>query len=233
MRRLIRVETFLARLPLFSGLPEDDIERLAAATTRRSLARGDVLFRFGEPPTGLHALVYGSVKLAAPGPGSGERIVDVVASGSTFGDAIMFLDRPYIVTATALADSLVLHVAKDAIFGGLERNPLFARRIIAGLAQRVEGLVHQLHDYALHSSARRFVAWLLRRPELRGAEGDAMVRLPVTKRALASQLNVSAEHLSRLMHELARDGLVVVQGRDLRVPDVARLRKWQANGPEA
>jgi CRP-like cAMP-binding protein len=52
------------------------------------------------------------------------------------------------------------------------------------------------------------------------------VTLPASKRAVASQLNLSAEHLSRILRELTRERLVEVRGRKLGIPDAGRLRDW-------
>ena len=52
MRREIRLEAFLANLPLFSGLGADALERLAAGSKRLHLARGEALFHEGERPEG-------------------------------------------------------------------------------------------------------------------------------------------------------------------------------------
>src|SRR5574341_320931 len=101
MRREIRPEQFLARLPLFAGLGAAELERLAAATTRRELKRGEFLFRQGEPPTGFHAVVHGRIELRARSPHGHERVTDIVGAGRSFGEAIMFLDKPYIVSARA------------------------------------------------------------------------------------------------------------------------------------
>jgi CRP-like cAMP-binding protein len=226
MRRAPRVESFLARLPLFDGLGADELQRLAAGTTRRELARGGVLFREGERSTGVHALVFGRIKLASRGVDGRERLVDLVTPGRTFGEPMMFLDKPYIVTATALADSVVLTVARDAILAELARNAHFASRIIGTLSARVEALVHELEGYALGSGTRRFVAWLLRRPLAVGASGAATVTLPAAKRVLAKRLNVSAEHLSRILRGLSAEGLIAVRGRDVSIADVERLRAW-------
>lgn len=224
VRREIATETFLARLPLFAGLAAEPLARLAAATTRRRLARGEVLFGQGEPSTGLHALLYGSIKLSMRAA-RGERVVDIVGPGGSFGEPVMFMEKPYIVSATALADSLVLHVAKEAVFAELERSPQLARRVIAALSQRIEGLVREVETYALGSAAKRFAAWLLRRVPP-GASGEATVTLPAAKRQLASQLNLSAEHFSRVLRELAARGLVEARARRLRIPDLERLRAW-------
>jgi CRP-like cAMP-binding protein len=220
MRRPIRTEAFLARLPLFEGLGDEALARLAAAATRRELRRGEVLFREGERSTGLYALLYGSIKLAT----RAGHVIDVVAPGRSFGEPVMFMEKPWIVTASALGDSLVLHVAREALFEELERSPRFARRVIGTLAERAESLVRQLETQAAGPAAKRLVAWLLKQPPAQ-ARGEATITLPAAKRALASQLNLSAEHLSRVLRGLSARGLVEVRGRRLRVPDLARLRQ--------
>ncbi|HJS38896.1 MAG TPA: Crp/Fnr family transcriptional regulator [Burkholderiales bacterium] len=225
MRREIRTEQFLARLPLFAGLGAAELERLAAATTRREPKRGEFLFRQGEPPTGFHAVVHGRIELRARTPHGRERVTDIVGAGRSFGEAIMFLDKPYIVSARALGDALVLHVAKDAVFDELERSPGFARRIIATLSAKLHAAARELDTYALGSAEKRFAAWLLRAaaPAERGA---VSVTLPAAKRAIASRLNLSAEHLSRILRHLVSEGLIEVRGRTVEIPDLARLRAW-------
>jgi CRP-like cAMP-binding protein len=223
--REIRPEAFLARLPLFQGLPAEALARLAGATTRRRLARGELLFREGEPSTGVHLLVYGSVKLWTRGRGRGERVIDIVGPGRSFGEPVMFMEKPYIVSATALADSLVMHVARQAVFEELERSPRFARRVIGTLAERAESLVRQLETRATGPAAHRLAAWLLRQPAAR-ANGRAGIVLPAAKKALASQLNLSAEHLSRVLRELSARDLIQVRGRHVEIRDIDRLRAW-------
>src|SRR5512134_3223443 len=156
MRREIRPEQFLARLPLFAGLGAAELERLAAATTRRELKRGEFLFRQGEPPTGFHAVVHGRIELRARSPHGRERVTDIVGAGRSFGEAIMFLDKPYIVSAKALGDALVLHVAKETVFAELEHNPAFGRRVIATLAAKLHSAARELDTYALGSAEKRF-----------------------------------------------------------------------------
>jgi len=220
---------FLAHLPLFEGLKADELARLAAGTTRRGLRSGEQLFKRGDPSTGFHAVIHGRVALVAASPRGRERVSAIVEAGSSFGEAIMFLEKPYIVSARALGDALVLHIAKETVFAELEHNPGFARRIIASLSAKLHAAVRELDLYALGSGGRRFAAWLLRAAPSTEQDGAAELTLPAAKRAIASQLNLSAEHLSRILRELAHEGLIEVRGRKVRIPDVARLRAW--DGP--
>lgn len=223
MRREIRPEQFLARLPLFAGLGGSELGRLAAATTRRELKRGEFLFRQGEPCTGFYVAVHGRVALSSRPPQGRERVHDIVGPGRSFAEAIMFLERPYIVSAKALGDALVLHVAKDAVFAELERNPGFARRIIATLSEKLHAAVRELDTYALGSGEQRFAAWLLS-AAVPADQGAVSVTLPAPKRTIASRLNLSAEHLSRILRHLVAEGLIEVRGRSVEIPDLARLR---------
>src|SRR5581483_2600013 len=203
---LIATEAFLANLPIFKNMAEPALRRLAAGTTRHRLRRGACIFRQGEMPPGLHALVYGRVKLVSRDAAGRLTRADVVSAGHTFGEAMLFLDKPYMLQAVAATDVLVLRIPKETLIQELERTPALARRIIATLAQRIEWLVRERNELAVGSGGQRLVAWLLRRRELARCSGEAMITLPGTKRMLAAQLNVSAEHLSRVLRELAAAG---------------------------
>jgi CRP-like cAMP-binding protein len=220
-RREIAPEVFLAGVPLFKALDAATLARLAAATTRRTLKRGETLFRKGDPASGMYVVVYGEIKLLATTPARGSRLTGIVEPGQSFGEPVMFLERPTLVDAQAASDSLVLHLPKAAVFEEIERNPKFARRMIAGLSQRVESLVRELDRQALGSGSERLIAYLLRHG--RGHPGPIVVTLPAAKSEIASQLNLTPEHFSRILHVLAQAGLLEIEGRKITVPRRERL----------
>jgi CRP-like cAMP-binding protein len=217
----IAPQAFLAALPLFKALDAAALARLAQATTRRPLKRGERLFSKGDAATGMYVVVYGEIRLIARTPARGERLTGVIGAGRSFGEPVMFLDKPAVVDAEATGDALVLHVPKQAVFDEIERSPLFARRIIAGLSARVESLVMELERQSLGSGRARLVDYLLRGAG--HAAGPAVVVLPAAKGAIASHLNLTPEHFSRVLHELAAEGLLQVQGRRITVPELQRL----------
>ena len=137
----IKVQAFLANLPLFSEMSEDELDRIAAGTLTVHAAKGETVCHTGDPCTGFHVVVYGQVKLGFTSPQGVEKVVEIVRPGQSFGEALMFLDKPYIVYAQALADSMLLHVGKQAVLDELARDPGFARRMLSGLSRRLHGLV--------------------------------------------------------------------------------------------
>ena len=225
-RAPIKTQAFLASLPLFKELAADELDRLATGTTELHVPRGEIIFNRGDPCVGFHVIVYGQVKLAFLSPQGSEKVIEVLGPGSSFGEALMFMEKAYIVMAQALADTMLLHVGKQVVFEEIERDPKFARKMLAGMARRLHGLITDVESYSLQSGTQRLVGHLLR-DDLR-TEGDDksyVVTLPTSKAVMASRLNVTPEHLSRILHDLVAAGLIEVNGREVRIIDVDGLRE--------
>ena len=220
----IKTQAFLANLPMFSEMGPAELDRIAAATVPLYFDKGQSIVQCGDPCTGFHVVVYGQVKLAFTSPQGVEKVVEIVRPGQSFGEALMFLDKPYIVFAQALSDAMLLHVARHAVLAELGRDTGFALRMLSGLSRRLHGLVRDVEAYTLRSGQDRVVGYLLAELPEGVTAGPAEVRLTPGKSVLASRLNMTPEHFSRILHELTADGLIEVSGRSIRVPDVARLR---------
>ncbi|MBI1943990.1 MAG: Crp/Fnr family transcriptional regulator [Betaproteobacteria bacterium] len=221
----IKTQAFLANLPIFSEMSREELDRVAAATLPVYAQKGQSLFQRGDPCSGFHVLVYGQVKLGFTSPQGVEKVVEIIRPGQSFGEALMFLDEPYIVFAQALSDSMLLHVAKHAVFEELARDPVFARRMLSGLSRRLHGLVRDVEAYSLRSGQERVIGYLLADADGVPGEGKPVeVHLTPGKSVIASRLNMTPEHFSRILHELSAAGLIEVDGRTVRIPDLERLR---------
>lgn len=224
----LKIESFLANLPLFRELGPSEIERMAAGTRVFHAARGEMLFRKGDRVEGFHTIVFGQIKLAFTAPNGGEKVVELLGPNHTFGEAVMFMERPYPVYAQALADSLLVHIAKTVVFEEIERDPRFARKMIGGLSSRLHSLVTDLEAYTLHSGTQRVLGYLLRgMPEGGSESAPVEISLPTSKSILASRLNLTPEHFSRILHDLTEAGLVRVEGRSVRILDPEALRRHE------
>jgi CRP-like cAMP-binding protein len=219
------VSALIGRLPLFSSMSLEEIARITLGTREIRVGKGDILFHKNDPCQGFHLLLSGQIKLAFTSAQGNEKVVEIVGPGQTFGEAIMFMDTPYIVFAQALADSQLLHISKAALYDELENDPRLARKMLASMAMRLHQLMHDMEGYSLHSGKERIISYLLRELPESTTDGPATVALATTKGIVASRLNLTQEHFSRILHELVEDKLIVVKGRNIEIPDVARLRQ--------
>ena len=97
--------------------------------------------------------------------------------------------------------------------------------MLSGLSRRLHGLVRDVEAYTLRSGAERVIGYLLAElPELSDGQARPEVNLSPGKNVIASRLNMTPEHFSRILHELAAGGLIEIDNRIVRILDLARLR---------
>ncbi len=216
----------LARVPLFSQLSAPQLAKIAETTREKRLARGEMLFQKGDPAQGFFVVVFGQIKLVFPSPQGDEKVVDVVGPHQSFGEAVMFMDKPYPVFAESLNDCLLLHVRKDAVVELLESDPSFSRRMLAGLSMRLHSLIADVESYSLRSSVQRVIGYLLQQCRDEAGRDNVQISLPISKQVIASRLNLTPETLSRVFHDLSEARLISVQGKQVTIPDLDRLREF-------
>ncbi len=218
--------SILSHLPLFQSLTDEQLERIAGGTRELRLDKGNTLFSKGDLSDGFYVVIFGQVKLAIGSVQGNEKVVEIIAPQQSFGEAMMFLNRPYPVTAVALADSLLLHVARKAVEHLLADDPSFARGMLAGMSLRLHSLIKDVESYSMRSSAQRVIGYLLQQCAEDEAKA-ANINLPASKLVVASRLNLTPETFSRVLHDLGDNGLIEVRGRTIHVPDLRRLREFE------
>ena len=220
---------YLSLLPLFHELRPAELGRIARNSRLRRLARGEEVFQHGEPCAEFHIIVDGQVKLFALSPQGQEKIIEIVGPGGSFGEAFMFLEQPYRVNAQTLTEALLLAVPRRMVVDEIKSNADFALRMLAGLSMRLHSLIGDVQAYALQNGAERVIGYLLRGLEKTGpadsADKAVSITLPVSKATIASRLSMTPEYFSRVLHELESQGLIVIDRREITIPDPARLQR--------
>ncbi|AUM00611.1 Crp/Fnr family transcriptional regulator [Rhodocyclaceae bacterium] len=220
------IPDLLRQVPLFGELSEADIDRVSRYTREKRLAKGELLFQRGDPAHGFYFVVTGQVKLAFSSAQGNEKVVEVIGPRQSFGEAVMFMNRPYPVFAEALVDSLLLHIGQNVVSELIDQDSSFARKLLAGLAIRLHSMVRDVETYSLRSSTQRVIGYLLQQSDQSGEDGREF-DLTVSKQVIASRLNLTPETLSRIFHDLSEAGLVTVRGKHITLHDPVRLARYQ------
>jgi len=224
----------LSALPLFSDLSGPQRERIAQGCLRKRLARGDMCFRVNEPCTAFFIVVSGQIKLYATSPSGQEKVIEIISPGHSFAEAMVFLDQPHIVNAQALADTVLVSVAKQAVLTEVTKDPSFSLHMLAGISRRLHGLIRDVESYALQSGMQRLIGYLLRDAASASDEGQVQpmcltVSLPASKAIIASRLSLTPEYFSRVLHELEAKGLIEIDKRDIHILDVQQLARFDSH----
>lgn len=222
----------LGELPMFAQLDPEVRRFLAGGCYQRTESRGRVLCEKGGPLDGFFGVLSGRVKLAVLAEDGAERVVEIVQPGATFGEASALLDWPFPLHAEALSDTRLLVVGAGRMREAAGRWPELALLITEALARRIYTLIQDIESCCLMPASRRVAEFLLREIDGRrpGPDGLDLV-LPAAKAVVASTLNLTAETFSRELHGLARDGLVEVDRRTIRILSLEGLRRRCCGSP--
>jgi CRP/FNR family transcriptional regulator, dissimilatory nitrate respiration regulator len=216
-------------MPLFAGLEQRTLTRIAKGAAAVDIDTGDILFRRDDASEALYVVVSGRIKLSLPCAEDDEKVIALLGPEESFGEAAMFLGKTHIVTAQALTRSKVISVAKAAVDLSIKRDARFARQVVEMLSHRLRRLMREIENSATLTGTQRVIHFLLRELPAANGEGSETIALPAKKRIIASRLDLTHEHFSRILHDLAAQKLIVVDGPRVVVPDVARLRSYYAS----
>jgi CRP-like cAMP-binding protein len=217
----------LRSIPLFTSLEDDDLATVAHAANHHRLRRGEILFQKGDPALGFYYLIEGQVKLALLAPDGHEKVIDLIQAGMSFGEAVMFIDRPYPAYAEVLRDSELLFIPRGPLLEAIHASPDLALRLLSGLSVRLHGMVREIEALSTRNSTQRVIGYLLAD---HGHEDPDTLPLPASKALIASRLNLTPETFSRVLHDLQQRALIAVDGRTIRLLDRAGLAGQEMPG---
>jgi CRP/FNR family transcriptional activator FtrB len=214
-------------LPLFTGMQDAHVATLIEAGYLQRFPHRVVLLHEGERPSFLHVLVEGSVEFFSASGGR-ETTLSFLTPPGAFILAAVVLDRPYLKSARALESSTVVLIPAEAVREIFNKDPAFARAVVAELAMRYRGVVKDLKNQRLRTSLERLANWVVAHDAKLGRPGT--FKLPIEKRALANLLGTRPENLSRAFAELAGLG-VKVDGATLTILDRPALTAFAKPNP--
>jgi aspartate ammonia-lyase len=126
----------LRRVPLFRGLDDDALARLAQGADRKAYAAGDYLFHEGAPRTELFVIAKGDVEIVVS-PGNEEVVVAHLGEGSFVGEGAMLDDEPHHTSCRAVVETSALILGCDALDEIFQSDPKTARTILSEIARTI------------------------------------------------------------------------------------------------
>ena len=199
-------KAFLKRVPLFSGLTDSQIERLAAGSVRRNFPRGRTIVAEGEPSQSLYILLSGRAKVQRSDTEGKEVILSVLTAGECFGEMSLIDDAPRSASVITLESSDFMSIAKDSFKTVLLSSPEISLRIMRGLVKRLREADKKIETLALLDVYGRVARVLLDFSEPVG--NDRIVKNKLPRQEIAKMIGASREMVSRVMKGLETEGYI-------------------------
>ena len=130
----------LERVPLFSGLNEDELRRVAELSRIAEAPAGTAITQIGEPGDSFFIIIDGAVAVRTP-VGAGSQL----QPGDFFGEMSLLDGEPRSATIVATTPVRLLIVDRSHFWRLLDETPDLVRRILTILSRRVRRLEQTLH----------------------------------------------------------------------------------------
>lgn len=193
---------------LFSAFPEDLRSQLREQMEVRTFARGEQLFRQGDPATELYVVLEGRIAIATQARDGREAVVAVLERGGLFGELALFDGAPRSAHGRALTDSTVAVLPYEPVREALHRRPETLWVVVRLLAERLRATDEALADAVFLDVPARTAKRLL---EL--ANGQERFTIPLTQEELASMIGASRERVNKALALFTRLGWLEIEGR--------------------
>ena len=124
--------TALARVPLFMGISEESMERLAAVAGELEFEPGQFVVLQGQVGTGLYVILDGNARVV-----HGSDEIASLGPGDFFGELSVIDQMPRNASVQAVDRTRCLALASWDLLALLESDPKLALNMIRGLAARI------------------------------------------------------------------------------------------------
>ena len=181
----------------------------------------------GDEPMRLYFVQAGRVKTVKTNTDGKEFITGLYQQGDFFGYLSLLEQTDQTDSAVTLEDSELIYIPKEIFMDLLSRDGDVARRFVQLLANRVTDREEQLLGMAYSSLRRRVADTLLRLHEnLQNAENHPVIHF--SRDDLAAMVGTATESLIRTLSEFKNDGLIDINGTDIRVlqPEKLKRSRW-------
>lgn len=220
-------------LPL--GLSEPDISALdKLIKRRRTLKKGEMLYRHGDPLRALYAIRSGSLKTTGLIEDGRAQVTGFYLPGELLGmDAINADQHP--CNAEALETSEVCDIPYTALEELAQKVPGLQHQLLRIMSREIVRDEDMLMMLGRMSAEERLASCLMSFSRRLARLGDSVVefKLSMSRQDLGDYLGLALETVSRLLTRFQDEGLISVHGRQIVLRNITRLRSMAAgNGRE-
>lgn len=216
----------LTKVPLFSGLPEEERERLGALLRVRRYARGEVIFLEGDHGTALCLIAEGRIRIQLTGSDGREVVINVYGPGEFFGELALLDGEPRSADAIAQDAARVFWLQRDDFAAFLDSHPRAAMTMLASLSRRLRHTTRVVQDATFRDVPARLARVLLDLAAHNGQAVEPGIRIEsrLTQGELAAMVGASRETVNRALRGFEQRGLIRWEASRILIAQPEQLR---------
>jgi len=207
----------LRKFAFFAELDDREIASVAAAARPRRYAKDEVIFHEDERGDVFCLIREGRVKVTMISPEGKEIILVILGPGDFFGEMALIDDEPRSATVVAIEPLEVMTIWRNDFLQLLSENFSIAKKVLKELSRRLRSASNRIESLATMDVYGRLARFFLDLARDQGKDlnnGYVAVIRP-THQAIANMIGTSRETVSRLIHDLMDQKLLLSEGKTI------------------
>src|SRR3954447_10529060 len=209
--------SFFRKFALFAELDDRELSSIAAVAKSRRYDKDDVVFHADESGDIFCLIKEGQVKVTMISPEGKEIILSILGPGDFFGEMALLDNEPRSATVIATEALDVVTIWRSDFLQILQENFSITKKVFAELSRRLRNASNRIESLATMDVYGRLARFFL---DLAAQQGKALdngyvaVTRP-THQSIANMIGTSRETVSRLIHDLMKQNLLLSEGKTI------------------
>ncbi len=209
---------FLCQFCLDDWLPAISVHK-----TNYEVKKGQLLFKEGDPATGIYFVYSGGIKVHKRWDSEKELILRFAQKGDILGHMGLGKGSYYPVSATAIQNSIVCYVDMDFFKSTLSVNPSLAYNFILFLTNELKESEQRMRNLAHMPVKGRAAQAFITLKDQFGLNDAGYINIELTRQDLASFTGTAYETLFRVINDLIENKIIAINGKSISILNEEKL----------
>ena len=208
----------LRGIPLFSGVKDDDLARIADLLIERRFPKHKTIVEEGLPGDYMYVIREGRVQVSKLSDDGREKILEFFEAGAFFGEMSLLDDAPRSASVRALTDTRIFALSRADFLAMMRRSPDVAMAVVQELTRRLRDTDEQASSLSFQRVTQRTQGLLQRLAKEESDRAGRHITPVLTHQQIADMIGTSRETVTRALKDLKGEGWLEQEGKRYLVP---------------
>ncbi len=209
---------------LFAALSNEEFSQLMQKCRYITIDQGTQLFTQKDIVQCFYFLKQGKMKLYRTARDGGEKVIEIIMPEQFFAEALALMPQKtcYPLIAEAITDCHLVSFDTTTFLSILMQSNATCIAVMQDMVRRLHHLLNEIDNLTLHNATYRLINFLLQQVN----QHNQNLQLSISKQVIASRLSIKPETLSRILSQLSKAGLIIVERKTIQLKDIPALQNY-------
>jgi CRP-like cAMP-binding protein len=220
-------DSFLSYVPIFSELDPNILEQISNLGSKKKFVKDSVILLEHETGSAMFIIAKGKVKISRVSDDGKEVIISILNEFDFFGEMSILDGSTRSANVIAMEDSEIFIIQRNEFINLLESYPKISLALLMEFTKRLRDADMKIKSLSLKDAEGKVATVLLQLADDNGKIKQGVVeieRLPY-QHDLANMAGTSRETVSRALHAFEKQGLVELNGSNIKILDYEKFKQ--------